>query len=264
MSGLFIRKNLASTFFVSALLAALSICGAATAPAVLAQTRDWEPEIRKFEESDRVNPPKPGSIVFAGSSSLRLWSTLIEDMKPLDAVNRGFGGSQFTDLNQFARRIVIAYQPSAVVVYEGDNDLAAGSPKTPESVAGDFREFVRIVRAELPQTWIYVLSIKPSKLRWNEWPKARAANQMIQQFAKTQQRVEYIDVATPMFDARGELADDLFMPDRLHPTPQCYAIWTSVIKSALLERFSPGKTSQTSRTAPVLKLKFETRPAPAQ
>ena len=215
-------------------------------PTAWAQPQAWESSIRKFEEDDKVNPPKPGGIVFAGSSSIRFWDTLVADMKPLDVINRGFGGSELSDLNQYAKRIVIAYRPRAVVVYEGDNDLAEGSPKTPETVANDFRRFVQIVHSELPETWIYVMSIKPSKLRWNEWPKMKAANKLIQEFVKTQERVQYVDVATPMFDAHGNLPGDLFQLDGLHPTPKCYAMWTSVIKPVLLQKFGPTKISSRS------------------
>lgn len=203
------------------------------------QAQQWESSIRKFEEMDKLNPPKPGAIVFTGSSSIVRWGTLADDMKPLTIINRAFGGSQYTDVNQFAKRIVNVYRPSAVVVYAGDNDLAENSPKTPESVAGDVRQFVQIVRADLPDTWIYVLSIKPSKLRWKQWPNMKAADQMIQEFLRTQQRAQYIDVATPMFDAQGNLPEDLFVADGLHPTPKCYAIWTSIIKPVLLKRFGP-------------------------
>ena len=210
-------------------------------PTVLAQ--GWEPAIRDFEEQDKLHPPKPGCIVFAGSSSFRFWNTLVSDMKPLEVINRGFGGSEFSDLNLYAQRIVIAYRPSAVVVYEGDNDLAEGSSKTPEIVAADFRKFVQTVHSALPDTWIYVLAIKPSKLRWNQWPAMKAANKMMQDFAATQPRVQYIDIATPMFEANGNLPRDLFKPDGLHPTPKLYAMWTSIIKPILLERFAPAKTS---------------------
>jgi len=208
----------------------------------LAQTQDWEPSIRKFEEQDKVNPPKSGGIVFAGSSSFARWETLVDEMKPLDVINRGFGGSQYTDLNQYAKRIVIAYRPRAVVVYEGDNDLAAGSSKTPESVANDARAFVQIIHSALPETWIYIISVKPSQSRWNEWPKMKAANRMIRDFARTQKRVQYIDVASAMFDAQGHLRADLFVEDGLHPTPKCYALWTSIIKPLLLHRFGLEKT----------------------
>ncbi len=222
-------------------------------PMVLAQSQDWESSIRKFEEDDKVNPPKPGGTVFTGASSIRRWETLAAEMKPLDVMNRGFGGSQYSDLNQYAKKIVIAYHPRAVVVYEGDNDLAAGSPKTPEIVANDARQFVKIVHSELPETWIYVMSIKPSYLRWNEWPKMKAANKLIQDYVKTQDHVQYIDVATPMFYAQDKPPRDLFVEDGLHPTPKCYALWTSIIKPVLLQRFGPSKTvSQNSGTTPWL------------
>jgi lysophospholipase L1-like esterase len=199
----------------------------------------WEPAIRDFEEQDKMHPPKPGCIVFAGSSSFRFWDTLISDMKPLDVINRGFGGSEFSDLDQYANRIVVAYRPRAVVVYEGDNDLAEGSSKTPEMVASDFRKFVQTVHAPLPDTWIYILAIKPSKLRWNQWPAMKAANKLMQDYAATQQHVQYIDIATPMFDANGNLPRDLFKSDGLHPTPKLYAMWTAIIKPILLKNFGP-------------------------
>ena len=210
-------------------------------PTVSAQ--GWEPAIRDFEDQDKLHPPKPGCIVFAGSSSIRFWDTLVSDMKPLDVINRGFGGSQFSDLDQYAKRIVVAYHPRAVVVYEGDNDLAEGSTKTPEMVAGDFRKFVQIVHGALPDTWIYILSIKPSNLRLKQWPAMKAANKLMQDYAATQQRVQYIDIATSTFDANGNLPADLFKPDRLHPTAKLYAMWTATIKPILLQRFGPEKSS---------------------
>jgi len=205
-----------------------------------ASAQGWEFAIRQFEAQDKVNPPKPGCIVFVGSSSFRFWDTLVSDMKPLDVVNRGFGGSEFSDLNLYAKRIVIAYHPSAVVVYEGDNDLAEGSSKTPEIVAGDFRKFVETVHSALPDAWIYILAIKPSRLRSKQWPAMKAANQLIRGYTAMQQRVQYIDIATPMFDASGDLRSDLFKADGLHPSAKLYARWTAQIKPILLERFGPA------------------------
>jgi lysophospholipase L1-like esterase len=207
------------------------------ASTVLTQAQDWEPSIRKFEEQDKVNPPKLGSIIFTGSSSIARWATLVEEMKPLDVINRGFGGSQYSDLNQYAKRIVIAYHPRAVVIYEGDNDLAPESSKTPESVAQDARTLVQTIRAALPETWIYLISIKPSESRLSAWPRMKEANRMIGDFAGTQEHVQYIDVASAMFDSKGNLRADLFVEDGLHPTAKCYALWTSIIKPLLLERF---------------------------
>jgi lysophospholipase L1-like esterase len=210
-------------------------------PAAAGQT--WEPAIRAFEAQDQAHPPKARSIVFAGSSSFVRWRTLAEDMKPLPVLNRAFGGSEYTDVNQYAARTVIKYHPPAVVVYAGDNDLAAADPNTPESVANEVRRFVEMVHAQLPDTWIYVLSIKPSYLRWDAWPRMKRANQLIQDYVRTQQRVEYVDVATPMFGGQTKPPRDLFVEDGLHPTAKCYALWTSILKPILMKRFGAAAAS---------------------
>src|SRR6202140_2930845 len=147
------QRNLAGLIVIFVFLLGLGVREYLVS-SVLAQSQDWESSIRKFEDDDKVNPPKAGGIVITGASSIRRWDTLVAEMKPLDVMNRGFGGSQYSDLNQYAKRIVIAYRPRAVVVYEGDNDLAAGSPKTPEMVANDSQQFVKIVNAELPEPGI--------------------------------------------------------------------------------------------------------------
>jgi lysophospholipase L1-like esterase len=246
-----LRKILANLFLLPTFAAGvgcphgsrLAYAQAVVPPAIntAAPTSFWEPAILKFEEEDKINPPKAGGVVFTGSSSIAHWKTLAEDMKGVEVINRGFGGSQYSDLNEYARRIVIAYRPAAVVVYEGDNDLAAESSKTPELVARDAQEFVQIVHAALPETWIYILSIKPSKARFNEWTRMKTANGMIREFAATQQRVQYIDIATAMLDAQENLPDDLFIADGLHPNAKCYALWTSIIKPVLLKRFPASR-----------------------
>jgi len=205
--------------------------------------QEWESSIRAFERQDKARPAPSGVIVFTGSSSIAYWSSLADDMKPLAVINRGFGGSEYTDINHYADRIVIAYHPVAVVVYAGDNDLASPGRKSPQSVAQDVQQFVQIVHSKLPETWIYVISIKPSILRWNVWPQMKQANQFIQDFLRTQDRAAFIDVASPMFDKQGRLPRDLFVGDGLHPSAKLYAMWASIIKPILMQRFAPSRSS---------------------
>jgi lysophospholipase L1-like esterase len=198
----------------------------------------FERQITAFEKADRLNPPKPGVIVFTGSSSIRFWDTLGKDMQPLDVVNRGFGGSQISQVNQYAPRIVLPYQPRAVVLYAGDNDLAFPWLKTPEQVLGDFKQFVEIVHAQLPDSWIYFVSIKPSVRRWAGWQKIRKTNQLIEDYSRSQPRVQFIDVDSAMLDAQGKPRAELFRKDGLHMNAQGYAVWTGIIKPVLLSRLA--------------------------
>src|SRR5258706_12423719 len=111
----------------------LTICViAAFSQQAPALANKWEPDIRKFEEADRQQAPAKGAVVFIGSSSIRMWKDLAADFPDTKVINRGFGGSELADSTYFADRIVIPYQPRMVVLYAGDNDLAAG--KTPQQV----------------------------------------------------------------------------------------------------------------------------------
>src|SRR5882762_482865 len=110
----------------------------------------WETEIKKFEESDRQNPPAKGAVLFLGSSSIRLWHSLAEDFPEIKVINRGFGGCEIADSTLYVDRILIPYQPKIVVFYAGDNDLAGG--KTPQQVLKDFKAFVSRVHLKLPET----------------------------------------------------------------------------------------------------------------
>jgi lysophospholipase L1-like esterase len=78
----------------------------------------------------------------------------------------------------------------------------------------------------------------------------KAANKLIQDFVKTQDRVQYIDVATPMFYAQDKPPRDLFVEDGLHPTAKCYALWASIIKPVLLQQVVPKKMASGHAAAP--------------
>lgn len=199
----------------------------------------WEFSIRKFEAADRVNPPKTGVIVFTGSSSINFWHTLAEDMKPLEVINRGFGGSQIAQVNHYAGRIVIRYRPRAVVLYAGENDLSWPWSKSPEIVLNDFQQFVQIIHSQLPETWIYYVSMKPSPSRHRNWPTVERTNKLIEEYCRTQDRVQYIDVSRAMLDEQGRPRTELFRWDGLHMNSWGYFLWTSIVKPVLMNRFGP-------------------------
>jgi hypothetical protein len=221
-------------FGVGAAVLFVALCAAAYLYYMSGAKNDpafFESAIGAFEESDRESPPDPGGIVFVGSSSIRFWSTLEDDMAPLPVVNRGFGGAHFLHVVHNTDRIVLAYEPKAVVVYAGDNDIAAGTPV--EAVVSGFQEFVARIHQQLPETEIYYLPIKPSKLRWTLWPKMQQANAQIETLTRHDARLHFIDVATPLLDADGEPRDDVFIVDGLHLNEKGYRAWTEAVAPVL-------------------------------
>ena len=53
----------------------------------------FAPEIAHFAEVDASTPPQSCAYLFVGSSSIRFWKSLAEDMAPYPTINRGFGGA---------------------------------------------------------------------------------------------------------------------------------------------------------------------------
>ena len=196
----------------------------------------FESAIRAFEAEDARAMPAPGGLVFTGSSSIRFWSTLAEDMAPLPVVRRGFGGAHMEHVLHNVHRIVIPYAPRAVVVFVGGNDLAAG--KTPEHVVSGFREFLAVVHRELPEADVWLLSMKPSKLRWRRWGAMQEVDRGLRELAAADPRVRFVETGRTLLDAAGE-PDDVYVLDGLHLNAEGYRRWTRLLKPRLLEAYGP-------------------------
>ena len=196
-------------------------------------TNRWDKDIAAFEAQDKTNPPPKGAILFIGSSSIRLWKTLAEDLPEHKVINRGFGGSEISDSVHFVDRVVVPYQPKRIVLYAGGNDINGG--KTPERVASDFKAFVAKVHAKLPETKISYISIAGNPARWAQVERVKAANALIREFTTTDKRLSFIDVFPHMLGKDGMPLPDIFVDDRLHMNEKGYAIWKRVIGAALKE-----------------------------
>ena len=203
----------------------------------------FEKNMQKFEAADKKQPPPKGAIVCIGSSSMRGWhKTIKNDLAPLTVIPRGFGGSNMNDALHFADRIVLPYKPRAVVVYEGDNDIAQGI--APEKVADTFRAFVTKVQTEFPNCRIYFLSIKPSISRWHMWPEMKKANSLIDAECEKDKRLTFVDVAFGMLDDEGNPRKEIFQDDNLHMTRGGYVIWRDVLKPILLKNELQSETQK--------------------
>ena len=198
-----------------------------------AQNEPFAQEIAAFEKADRENPPAPGGIVFVGSSSIRLWTTLKEDFPKDNVINRGFGGSQIADSVRYARRIVTPYKPKIVVFFAGTNDIADG--KSAEIVARDYASFVEVVREELPEAKFVYISISPAPSRWDKIETIRAANSLIQKFISRDKNQRFLDTFPLMLDEQGNPRPDLFVEDRLHLNSKGYALWRKTLAPVLEE-----------------------------
>lgn len=191
----------------------------------------FEKEVNDLIASDSQISSKK-LIVFTGSSSIRIWKELKDDFPKHNILNRGFGGSEMTDLLYYAGPLIINYKPTRVFLYEGDNDIAAG--RSAEAVLATADKLLTELRAQLPaKVKIIFISAKPSVSRWHLKANYEEFNLQLKQWTNTKKNVFYADVWTPMLDGNGEVRNDLFLQDNLHMNRKGYDIWKKVIAKFL-------------------------------
>lgn len=187
-----------------------------------------ESEVLKVERTDLIHPPPPGSVLFTGSSSIVKWVRLAEDFPGVPVLNRGFGGSTWRELNHYFPRLVAKYQPRAVVVYEGDNDLAMG--RSVADCLADFEEFIRLMRQHLPDVPVAILTVKPSPSRRALGPAQDQLNTALRNRLQDQSSWTVLEVGNVLLDAQGKLRPELYEADQLHLRPSGYALWVPVLR----------------------------------
>jgi hypothetical protein len=234
----------AAALWASAVAAAAAAASTAVPEASARLERELGAEVDRFVEADRASPPPPCQVLFVGSSSIAKWrDTLAADMAPMPVINRGFGGSHIEYVNRWFDQIVVPYRPRAIVFYAGENDIDAG--KSADQVVADFDAFmVRKTRA-LGKVPVYFIAVKPSKLRFSELALQGQVNDAIRARAASRSDLRYIDVVSPMLE-HGQ-PKDIFVADGLHMNAAGYAIWTQVVRAALLPNTETEARSCASR-----------------
>ena len=216
---------------------ALAVLLALPFGSVRADPLRWEKEVEAL--ASRASP-EPGGVVFIGSSSIRMWRSLAADFPGFRVRNHGFGGSHLEDSVHFFDRLVRPFAPSAVVLYAGENDIAAGM--TPEKVRADFEAFRRRLRETAPEARLVFVSLKPSPSRVRHLEAMARANALVAAACAQDPLCAFVDVATPMLDAAGRPREELFLADRLHLNAEGYALWAARVRPALeAARPTPAK-----------------------
>ena len=197
-----------------------------------AQEYPFASEIRAFEKADSVTPPPKNPIVFTGSSSIRFWENLSTYFPNKPLLQRGFGGSELSQVLHYADRIIIPYQPRQVVLYAGENDIATGK-QTGGQTFDRFVTLFRYVRQKLPDVSFVFISIKPSPSRRQYFAEMDIANRLIKRFLAKQRNARFVDIRPVMLQENGQPVPALFKPDSLHMREEGYQRWAGVLRPYL-------------------------------
>lgn len=197
----------------------------------IAQAQERSPfseEIRAIQKKyDTLIDPAKETLVFTGSSSIRIWYDVQERFPDHQIVNSGFGGSQASDLLAFSEELILQYKPKKVFIYEGDNDIAAG--KSTKSIIKDIAEIINTIREQNQAVKIILIAAKPSIARWNLKRDYKRLNRKFKKMCRRDAEILFADVWKPMLHGR-KVKRDIFSDDGLHMNAKGYTIWYDVLK----------------------------------
>jgi len=188
----------------------------------------WEKALAAFEQADRANPPPKGAVLFVGSSTIVRWATLAQDSPATTVLNRGFGGNQIKDSTHFAERMIFPYEPSAIFLRAGGNDINAGWPV--EEVFADFQAFVAKVRGRFPKIPITYIGLTPTIRRREQIAAGNRLNDLIAAYCQTTPGLTFIEGRDLSLDPAGNVRADVFVADMLHFNEAGYRLLTDRVR----------------------------------
>ncbi len=190
--------------------------------------KKWQVEISRLLKRINDHQNLKELIVFYGSSSIRLWEDLHWDIRPLNVLNLGFGGSNLYWCKFYFNKLFENIIPRKIVLYGGENDLSEG--KSPEHVNDDLKELIGMARSRFPDSELILISLKPSPSRMHLIDEIKHTNQLFSETISETENASMIWIHDAML--RGESADDsLFVEDQLHMNRKGYDVWTKEVRT---------------------------------
>ena len=212
------------------------------------ERRLWEVSVRRFEKQDRVEQYPSDSVLFYGSSSIRLWRTIEDDMAPRPVIQRGYGGARLSDAVGYVKRVVHPHEAAAIVVFLANDIDGRSNQPTPERVGELFGEMLSRIREAHPTTPVLWVEVTPTPARFDLWPQVCQAQALIRERCEQDANAYFIETS-PAYLCDGQPRVELFQADQLHQNAEGYALWKSLIQASLDAILGPADQQKTVQDA---------------
>ena len=201
---------------------------------------DW-PALGRYRAADSLlGAPAPGEarVVFMGNSITEAWAPLFPTLFPgKPYIGRGISGQTTPQMLLRFHQDVVALRPRVVVILGGTNDIAGNTgPSTLEMIEQNLEAMAEVARAHgIRVVLVSVLPVfdYPWRPGLAPAPKITALNAWMREYA-SQHGAVYLDLHTPMADARGGMRDGL-STDGVHPNEAGYRLMAPLTEAAIAE-----------------------------
>ena len=178
-------------------------------------------------------------VIMGGSSSMENWSASSLYMSPARTKNVGIGGSSAAYWRDtLADRLIIPFNPRAVILYVGINDIInykQDGTTTANNLIGLFRH----IHERLPETTIhYILINKVPAYYASNKVAIDKANDRVIEFAAGEGKdyMNVIDAGVVLEKKSGAYSEAYFLKDGLHMSLAGYELWGAVVKEKFIAK----------------------------
>lgn len=193
----------------------------------------WGEQIQLLRERSKEYANAQDVVALYGSSSIRLWANMENDLHPLRTINLGFGGSSYAWCDYFFEEIFELIRPSQLLLYAGDNDLGSGVPKA--DILNSVDRLITKIDKRLGSIPVAMISVKPSPARSYLKEKIESLNSSLSACMARRHNGSFIDIYTEMLHPNGALRPELYLEDQLHINHKGYEIWRNVIRRHIVD-----------------------------
>lgn len=175
----------------------------------------------------RQREAEQGAVVFLGDSITQGWKDLDKAFPGIRTANRGISGDTTRGMLIRLQEDVLDFNPSAVVMLMGTNDLADGA--SAEVIAGNVKLMLDAMNEHNSRMPILLCTVFPSsqeKGRSSE--DIEEINRELATVAKGDPRITLLDTWTLFANDEGNAKVEEF-PDLLHPNEKGYAKWRAAL-----------------------------------
>ena len=219
--------------FEKLLILVVLLCSCSPVQKYEASAQKWERDIRKFDKLNSQNTYPENSILFVGSSSIRLWDTIEEDMAPYPVIQRGYGGASYADLACYIERIVYPHKFDALVLFAANDVWGKEDDRSPEEIARLLKYIIKKVNKKFDKVPIFVIEVTHTPIREHLMTKIDAENKALKSVCDQFENVYWIPTNHVYLTQEGKPDSSFFRKDKLHQNQEGYQQWARLIKEKL-------------------------------
>jgi len=190
--------------------------------------------IRRYEGTVNAYLAQPvvkDGILLYGSSFFTNWKNAAAQVfaaseGEMTVVNHGFGGATADELLYYYHKLVLPYEPHAMVTRMGPNDIFCGF--TVEQAWQSAMRLCEFARADFPGIRIVLFSAfeHPSAKGW-KGEKYAEFNALQREYAEMTENVDFVDISEFFYESPENVGTyegfrDIFVEDGLHLKPEQY------------------------------------------